>query len=179
MTQELLIACDSGLPVLLFHNLTEDAQALIRRRLPLPLDLSTVPGFQDARHLPTDILTVLERQQEIRPTPGWIQQRDFDTINRNIEGINSTIARIDAGEEAVNAFVDRCDGELFRQAFMNYVGVITPKPDFGTQTRFVSQETPFQRLALPAAEGEASAAHSVCQTPRPASGWLIIDLTIQ
>jgi hypothetical protein len=34
--------------------------------------------------------------------------------------------------------------------------VITPKPDFGTQTRFVSQETPFQRLVFPANGTEGS-----------------------
>ncbi|HET6446902.1 MAG TPA: DUF1566 domain-containing protein, partial [candidate division Zixibacteria bacterium] len=141
------IARQIGVPVILYHNLDSQSLLYLSKSLSFSLDqIGVVRCFRDFKDLSFEILTSLADHQKFFPSPGWMQQQDFEAINKSIENINSTIEELEAGKDRLEAFIDHCGEHNLRSAFEN-CEVLPKPPEFGERNWFASYENPIHRFS--------------------------------
>ena len=144
--EEIQVAKELGLQIIVFHNLNGDQFQEISRRIDLILNEFGVPGYiSDADMLAVEIVNALHSQQRHNPKPGWIQAPIFETINKSISSIDQTIEKLEQNEDALLALLKGC-GKMDLRPVFEKLGVLTESPAYGEQTRFVSKDIPIQRL---------------------------------
>ncbi|MBE0680486.1 MAG: TIR domain-containing protein [Anaerolineales bacterium] len=144
---EIQSARSLAIPISVLHNLPPEELKGICEQLQLPLKEIGVPGLlRGQEYVVSDLVKALNNQQKSNPAPGWLKKNHFDTINRNIESINSAIHRFESCEEHLRTFMDHFDDNDLRTIFEGQ-GIITEKPEFGEHIQFVSKENPINRLS--------------------------------
>lgn len=144
--KEINLARDLRLPLSTFHNLSSRECEDLWRTLELPAGEIGIPGqFEEATDLPQAIITALKKHEEYVPVPGWIQQRDFSTINSSMEMVNRANEKLESAERSILAFVQHAGGKNLRRE-LEYLGILTKRPEYGQRTRFLSKGNPMQRL---------------------------------
>jgi len=144
--EEIQVARELGLQIIVFHNLDGGQFEKISRRIELIQNEFGVPGYiSDPDLLAVEIVNALYAQQRHNPRPGWIQAPIFEAINKSISSIDQTIEKLEQNEDALLALLSGC-GKMDLRPVFEKLGVLTEKPTYGVQTRFVSKDTPIQRL---------------------------------
>ncbi len=142
--RELQVARNLGLSIFLYHNFQDGIPSSWQLKLELSNDdLAGAEKYKDAQYLPPMIIADLNSGIDRNTSLGWIRYSIFDSIKRNIEKINKVCSLLDASENVVNVFIDKCNVKDLRQAFEE-CGIISEKPIYGEQAWFVSADNPIR-----------------------------------
>ncbi len=153
--EEIRLVRDLDLPICIFHNLSEAMLGKVTQLLGLSEKqieiIAQYPGFTS---LAVTIIAALEKQRHHSPVLGWMRENYFNTINRGIEEINRTIAKVDNTQPDIERFIELCNVRGLREEFENYK-ILIPAPKYGTQVLFVSKDTPFHRFSQLVADSQS------------------------
>jgi hypothetical protein len=145
--KEIQFARDLQIPIWVFTNQnSEEYINAMKSMLEVNHEIN-INYFDNIENLPHAIPMALNQYKNDLSILGWIKNHHFETINQGIDENNKKYERISNAKFYVEEFIQRCDVDGLRDLFEES-HVLPPVLKYGVNTRFVSGDTPLQRLMI-------------------------------